>query len=246
MVSIIMAAYNRENFISESIESVCNQTYDDWELIISDDGSTDKTCDIVNEYIKKDKRIKLVRSSQNKGAAAARNTALDVAQGRYIAYLDSDDLWVNNKLEKQLKFMNEHKCGMCYTSYEIINSDGEYRKTIYVPPKINYTDFLKAPLTCSHSVLFDTNLVNKELLIMPNVVPEDAATWLNVLKHDVVALGMHDVLAKYRRHDSSVSHNKLNAISNTWNLYRQVEKLSFFYSAGCFISYVFNAVRKYM
>lgn len=241
-----MAAYNREKYISESIDSICSQTYGDWELIISDDGSIDKTCNIVNEYIKKDNRIKLLRSPQNKGAAAARNAALNIAQGRYIAYLDSDDLWVNDKLEKQLKFMNEHKCGMCYTSYEIINSDGEYRKTIYVPPQINYTDFLKAPLTCSHSVMFDTNLVDKKLLIMPNVVPEDAATWLNILKNGVVALGMNDVLAKYRRHENSVSHNKLNAILNTWNLYRKVENLSFPYSIKCFISYIFNALKKYI
>lgn len=241
-----MAAFNREKYISESIDSVCSQTYDDWELIVSDDGSTDKTCNIVNAYIKKDSRIKLIKSSHNRGAAMARNAALNIAQGRYIAYLDSDDLWTNDKLEKQLKFMGEHKCGMCYTSYEIINSDGEYRKTIYVPPKIDYDYFLKAPLTCSHSVMFDTNLVDKKLLIMPSVVPEDAATWLNILRNKVVALGMNEVLAKYRRHDNSVSHNKLNAITNTWNLYRKVENLSLFYSIECFVSYIFKALKKYM
>lgn len=246
MVSIIMASFNREKYISESINSVIAQTYSDWELIISDDGSQDCTCSIVEKYSDIDSRVKLLVSPVNLGAAHARNMALHEAKGKYIAYLDSDDLWMKDKLKKQLDFMEHKNCGMCYTSYDIVGPQGEYRKTIHVPEKMDYNKFLCAPLTCSHTVMFDTEIVKKDLLIMPDVVPEDAATWLNVLKHNIVGLGINESLAKYRRHSETVSHNKLSAIKNTWNLYRKVEHLPLLFSARCFTSYCFNAMRKYL
>ena len=240
-----MASYNREKYIGESIRSVIEQTYSDWELIISDDGSNDKTCYIVEEYAKEDSRIKLIISPENLGAAHARNLALCEAKGRYIAYLDSDDLWNERKLEKQLKFMDSKKCGMCYTSYDIIGPTGEFRKTIHVPKTIDYNHFLMAPLTCSHTVMFDTKIVSRDLLKMPNVIPEDAATWLNILRNNIMGFGINESLAKYRRHSETVSNNKIKAIKNTWNLYRKIERLSLLYSAKCFISYCINAIKKY-
>lgn len=245
MISIIMAAYNRENYIAESISSVICQTYSDWELIVADDGSIDQTRNIVNRFIETDPRVKLVISHANLGAAHARNMALKEAKGRYIAYLDSDDLWLPNKLERQLDFMEHEQCYMCYTSYDIVGPEGEYRKTVHVPETIDYRSFLCMPLTCSHTVIFDTGKVNKDLLTMPNVIPEDAATWLNVLKHDNVGLGIDEPLAKYRKHPGSVSYNKFRAAKNTWNLYRRVENLPLLLSTRYFVSYCLNAMKKY-
>lgn len=247
MVSVIMASYNKEKYISESINSVINQTYPDWELIISDDGSEDNTCSIVKRFTENDSRIKLVQSSVNLGAAHARNTALSKATGRYIAYLDADDLWCPDKLLKQLDYMRENGYAMCYTSYDIIESNGEFRKTIHIPPKVNYEDFLKKPLTCSHSIMIDTAVVDKQLMIMPDIRRgQDAATWLKILKSGIIGYGLDDSLAKYRRNEGSLSSNKLKAVKRTWYLYREVEKLSFVQSTRYFISYAFNAAKKYI
>lgn len=247
MVSIIMASYNKEKYISESINSVINQTYPDWELIITDDGSEDNTCSIVKRFTENDSRIKLVQSPVNLGAAHARNTALSKATGRYIAYLDADDLWCPDKLLKQLDYMRENGYAMCYTSYDIIESDGEFRKTIHIPSKVNYEDFLKKPLTCSHSIMLDTAVVDKRLMIMPDIRRgQDAATWLEILKSGITGYGLDVSLAKYRRNEGSLSSNKLKAVKRTWYLYREVEKLSFVQSTRYFISYAFNAAKKYI
>ncbi len=246
LVSIIMPAYNSSEWIEETINSVKSQTYTNWELIVCDDCSQDNTVELVRELQKTDKRIVLTVNEKNCGAGLSRNNSLRLAKGRFIAYLDSDDLWVNDKLEKQLKFMGQNKYLICYTSYDLINETGEYRKTIHIPDKTTYDSFLKRPLTCSHTILIDSSVVSKDLLIMPDLRRgQDAATWLKILKSGVTAYGLDISLAKYRRHSGSVSSNKLKALKRTWHLYRNVEKLSLMYSIECFISYVFNALKKY-
>ena len=246
LVSIIMAAYNSERWIEESVSSVINQTYPNWELIISDDGSTDKTVQIAEKMAEQDKRIHVIKSNVNQGAATARNRALECLSGRYVAYMDSDDLWVNEKLKKQIDFMKKNDYHMCYTSYDLINEYGKFRKTIHVPEKVTYEGYLKRPITCTHSIAIDTKYINKKLLVMPNIRRgQDGATWLQILKTGVLGHGLDESLAKYRRHESSLSNNKLNAIKRMWFLYRKVEKLSFAYSCVCFVSYAINAVKKY-
>lgn len=246
LVSIIMPSYNSEKWILDSIESVQEQTYTNWELIISDDGSSDNTVNIAKNIAKNDERIKVFESKVNKGAASARNQALQETRGRFIAYLDSDDLWVKEKLQHQLDFMRKNKCSICYTSYDLINEDGEYRKTIHIPVKATYGTYLKRPITCTHSILLDSTVIDKKLMIMPNIPRgQDGATWLQILKTGVTAYGLDESLAKYRRHSGSLSNNKLKAVKRMWYLYRKVEKLSLFYSYQCFVSYVFNAIKKY-
>lgn len=246
LVSIIMPAYNSGLWICETIASVQAQTHINWELIIVDDASTDNTVELVKSEQEKDSRIMLIVSDENSGVAKARNRALREAKGRFVAYLDSDDLWVNTKLEKQLAFMKENAVAMCYTDYDIVESNGEYRKTIRVPAQITYEAFLKKPLTCSHSVMFDTNVVDRKLLVMPDIRRgQDAATWLQVLKSGVTGHALNESLAKYRQHENSLSNNKLKAIKRTWYLYRKVEKLPLPYACMCFVSYAINAVKKY-
>lgn len=245
-VSIIMANYNCAKWVKETIASVQRQTFQNWELIITDDASQDASVSIIREEQVKDPRIKLYILEQNQGAAKARNFSLEHAQGRFIAYLDSDDLWVASKLEKQLHFMKENGIAMCYTDYDLINECGEYRKTIRVPKTITYDAFLKGPISCSHTVAFDLERVEKEKLIMPDLRRgQDSATWLQVLKCGVTGYALSESLAKYRRHEGSLSSNKLTAIKRTWHLYRKVEKLPLLYACRCFVSYAVNAVKKY-
>lgn len=246
-ISIIMACYNSEKWIKETIQCVQAQTYTNWELLITDDCSSDNSVALIKEEQDKDERIKLFISETNQGAGKSRNNSLSHARGRYIAYLDSDDLWTPEKLDHQIKFMQEKDIVMCYTDYDLINEIGEYRKTIQVPTKVTYDGYLKRPITCTHSIMFDTNNVDKKLLTMPDIRRgQDGATWLQVLKTGITGYALHESLAKYRRHEGSLSNNKMKAIKRIWYLYREVEHLSLPYSCVCFVSYAFNAIKKYV
>ena len=246
LISIIMPSYNCEKWIKETLACVQNQTYTNWELVITDDASTDNTVELIKQEQKTDSRIKLYVSDKNQGAGKTRNNSLSHCQGRYIAYFDSDDLWTPEKLEHQLNYMKENSIAMCYTDYDLVNDEGEYRKRVSVPKSVTYDSYLKRPITCTHSIMFDTNVVDKKLLIMPDIRRgQDGATWLQVLKTGIVGYGLNESLAKYRRHDGSLSNNKINAIKRMWFLYRKVEKLSLPYSCVCFVSYAINAVKKY-
>ena len=247
MVSIIMPSFNSGKWIKETIACVQAQTYSDWELLITDDASSDNTVELIEEEMRKDSRIQLFKSEVNQGAGTSRNNSLAHASGRYIAFLDSDDLWMDCKLEHQLDFMKKNSIGMCYTDYDLVNENGEYRKTVHVPVNITYDGYLKRPVTCTHSIVFDTTMVNKELLNMPDIRRgQDGATWLKILKTGIVGYGFGESLAKYRRHDGSLSNNKFKAMKRVWYLYRKVEKLPLPYSCVCFVSYVINAIKKYV
>ncbi|MBQ6851726.1 MAG: glycosyltransferase [Oscillospiraceae bacterium] len=246
LVSIIMASYNSEQWIDETIESVQAQTYTNWELLITDDASTDATVEKALAKAREDHRIQVFRSEVNQGAAKTRNNSLSHAKGRYIAFLDSDDLWTAEKLEHQLAYMKQNGCAMCYTDYDIISGDGEYRKTVRVPSSVTYSGYLKGPITCTHSIVLDGDVIDRKLMVMPDIRRgQDGATWLQILKTGVTGYALHESLAKYRRHNGSLSSNKLTALKRTWFLYRKVEKLSLPYACICFVSYVINALKKY-
>lgn len=246
-ISIIMPTYNSEKWIKESINSVQAQTYTDWELIITDDASQDDTVGIIKDIARNDNRIKLYTLRNNGGAAKARNNSLNYASGRYIAYLDSDDLWKEKKLELQIDFMTKRNIVMCYTDYDIVDEHGNFRKRVSVPEEVTYDGYLKKPITCTHSIMFDTLNMKKELLYMPNIRRgQDGATWLQILKTGIKGYALNESLVCYRRHAGSLSSNKIKAIKRVWFLYREVEKLSFLYSCKCFVSYAINALKKYL
>lgn len=245
-VSIITPSWNSEKYIEKTIESVRNQTYTNWEMLIVDDCSSDKTVEIVEEISKADPRVKILRQNTNGGAAKARNRSLREASGRYIAYLDADDIWKPTKLEKQIKFMQEYNCGFSCTSYEVIDDEGNaLNKKVHMLPAVDYVGFLTNNLLQTVGIMVDTSIVDKKYLVMPDIRRrQDAATWLQVLKAGYKCYGIHEVLAEYRRTENSLSSNKVKAVKGVWSLYRNIEKLSLPFSCYCFVRYAILAVWK--
>lgn len=249
LVTVVMPLYNCERFVSDAIESVQAQTYENWQLIIVDDCSLDHSKSVVETYLN-DPRIEFIRQEKNSGAAKSRNRAIQMAQGRWIAFLDADDVWYPEKLERQLAFMEENGIGICFTGYETIEESGAVRNIVHVPSTVTYKMFLKNTITCCHTMVVDTQIVDKELILAPIVetgfdYPEDLATWLRMLKTTgQCAHGLDDALAKYRKHENSRSSNKLNAVRRTWNQYRRIEQLNPFYASYCLFWQLFHAVGK--
>jgi teichuronic acid biosynthesis glycosyltransferase TuaG len=245
LVSVIMPAYNSEKYIRESIESVISQDYKNWELIIVDDCSKDDTKRIVKEYMKKDTRIKLIPLKKNLGVANARNTAIRESRGKYIAFLDSDDLWHRCKLSKQTSFMMENKYTFTFSNYELISDEGKLLdKKINAPNKVSYRRLLKGnPIGCLTVVVDRENIKN---INMPSIRHEDYATWLGILRKNVIAHNVGECLALYRKTNKSLSSNKFKAIVWTWNIYRKNQKLNLIRSTYCMCWYVFNTLKKYL
>lgn len=246
LVSIITPAWNSEKYIEKTIKSVLRQTYTDWEMIIVDDCSTDRTTEIVERFAEQYPRIKLVKQVENGGAAKARNAALQLAQGRYIAYLDADDIWKDEKLEKQIAFMSAEGCAFSCTSYEVINDEGmPLNKYVHMRPKVDYVGFLTNNLLQTVGIMIDITIVEKKYLVMPDIRRrQDAATWLQILKAGYNCYGIDEILAEYRRAENSLSSNKLKAVKGVWYLYRKIEHLSLPFSCYCFVRYAFLAVWK--
>lgn len=233
LVSIITPLYNSEKFIEETIKSVLSQTYNNWEMLIVDDCSTDNGVEIVEKYQVKDKRIKLIRLSKNGGGAVARNKGIEEAKGDYIAFLDSDDLWHYQKLEKQIKFMKKNNYTFTFTKYQQMNEKGEkLDRYINVPKTLTYRQtLLKNPIGCL-TVIYNSKELGK--IYMPLIRKrQDYALWLKILKKGIIAHGLNENLSYYRLLENSISSNKISLIKYQWKLYRKIEKLSilesFFY-----------------
>lgn len=245
-VSIITPAYNVCTCISDTILSAINQSFTDWEMIIVDDCSTDNTYNIASRYAQQDSRIVVVRHTKNAGVAAARNTALDRATGEYVAFLDSDDLWLPDKLEKQLSFMESNNYAITYTRYQIFSTDSNTRgKIINVPPKMTYKSiFYNTAIACL------TVMVNRELVgkfHMPIIDhTEDQCTWQEILNRGYVAFALQENLALYRVGHNSLTSNKLRSIIKQWHTYRKFYKFTFFKSLYYFLFYITNAVIKHI
>lgn len=245
LVSIVVPVYNSEKFIKETINTVKEQTYTNWELLLVNDCSTDNSKNIIQEY-KEDERIKLIDLKENSGAAVARNEGIKQAEGKYVAFLDADDFWLPNKLEKQIKFMQDNQFSFTYTGYEFTDEDGNKTgKIVNVPENITYKQALKNTTIFTSTVIFDVEKLGKELISMPNVRRgQDTATWWKVLKTGVIAHGLNENLSLYRRSNNTLSSNKMKALKRTWNLYRNVEHFSVFKSFYYFCWYVFNAIKR--
>ena len=245
LISIVTPVHNGERFINETIETVLNQTYGNWEWIIVDDGSEDGTVDMIEGAAEwASSKIRLIRQ-ENGGAAKARNVGIMEAKGEYLCFLDADDLWTRDKLEKQIKFMKDGGYSFSFTGYEFTDAEGRPNgKTVRVSSKISYKQALRNTTIWTSTVMFDMKKLSKEDVLMPDIASEDTATWWNVLRKVKYAYGLNETLSYYRRSGGTLSSNKLVAIQRIWNLYRKHEKLGLIQSSANFVGYAFNAVRR--
>ena len=243
-VSVVMPVYNAASTLRAAIETVRTQTFQDWELLLVDDCSTDQSPEIIEQYARDDERVRALRMSSNAGPAATRNLGIESARGRYIAFLDSDDLWLDSKLEKQIKTIEQYKAAICFSSYyKFTDQPNQLRKLVTAKPLVDYRLLLKSNFIGLSTALYDTSLVGK--VLMPTIGHEDYALWLTILRDGHSAVGLKEPLVKYRVHSGSVSSNKLKAAGFHWNVLRSVAGLSRARAAINFIFYAYYALRKY-
>ncbi|MGG7213287.1 glycosyltransferase family 2 protein [Clostridium nigeriense] len=226
LVSIITPTYNCGKFIEETIESVLKQSHENWEMIIVDDCSTDNTKEVVEKYTKNDHRIKYYILDKNSGAAVTRTKAMELAKGNYIAFLDSDDLWMEDKLKRQLDFMKNNDYAFTCTAYEQIDEMGyPLNKVIKTKEKTDYNGILLSCPVGNSTVMYNVDKLGK--FTVPNIRKRnDDALWLQILKKERYIYGMKDILMKYRIRNNSISSNKLQLVKYHWKLYREIENLS--------------------
>lgn len=239
-VSVIIPLYNEEKYISECINSVIGQTHKNLEIIIVDDKSTDNSLKLLEQI--KDKRIKIIKLDKNSGVACARNKGVEVSTGDYICFLDSDDFWVKDKIEKQLKFIKNK--AFIYSDYMYTKANGENIKKAIVPKSLTYKQALKNTCIFTSTVMFDMNKINKKDLYMPNLqIGEDTFVWWNVLKKGITAYAINEPLAHYRIKGNSLSSNKFKAIICAWKLYF-LQELKFYQRIYYFMNYLINAIKR--
>lgn len=244
LISIIMAAYNAENTIGQAITSVIQQTYTDFELIIINDCSTDRTVDVINEFIKRDTRIILINNSKNMGVSYTRKHGLDEAKGSWIAILDSDDLWLPEKLAKQVEFQKKTNADLLYTGSGFMNVDGkQINWKLNVPEVITYRQLLKQNILSNSSALVRKDLYEKYYVIGDDM-HEDFAIWLQILRNGIKAYGINEPLLIYRLDDKSKSGNKLKAAMMNWSTYRYIG-LNLLEAAYYEFWYAINGLCKY-
>jgi teichuronic acid biosynthesis glycosyltransferase TuaG len=232
LVSVIMPAFNAETYIQESIESALAQTVGDIEVLVADDASTDRTRDLVDELGRRDPRIRLLRTEQRGGPAAARNRAIKVASGRYISFLDSDDIWLAHKLEQQINAMEANKSAFSFAGYEIIDSEGAIRDRVGAPDVVTYHQLLSNNVIGCLTAIYDTAITGK--VFAPSTARSDFGLWLRVLRKVGEGQGINEILARYRIHSMSFSARKGHVARQNWRLYRQegfgVLKSSWYFS----------------
>lgn len=245
LVSIIVPNYNSEKFIKETLDSVLAQTYQNWEMFVVDDCSTDGSVEIIRSYAEKDARIRLVLREKNSGVANVRNAGIQLANGEYIALLDSDDVWTADKLARQVSLLQETGADLAYCSYDFIDENSTpLNKTFKVPEKTNFKKMLaKNVVSCSTAMI--TTDVLKAHPFNPEYYHEDYVLWMELMKIPVAAVGDSKVLMHYRQSANSRSHKKGNAAKHRWIIYRKVLKLSWIRSAWAFVRYAINGVLKY-
>jgi teichuronic acid biosynthesis glycosyltransferase TuaG len=245
MVSIITPTFNSEEWIRATYESILAQSYCNWEWIVTDDCSCDSTVSILTKIESEDSRVKVFKNKVNSGAAVSRNNSISKATGDYIAFIDSDDLWVPSKLTKQIQFMENNRIDFSFTAYSLINSDSrklEKEVDTHLNSALDYEDMLrkKATLGCSTVMLRRSAF---EDIMMPDIrTGQDYGLWLKLLKTGVKAHPLAEVLTQYRLLPNSISRNKFKKAKRQWQIYRDIEDLGVFKSLICFFFYGWRAV----
>lgn len=242
LVSIVTPTFNSEKFISETIQSVQNQTYQNWEMIIVDDCSTDNTINLVYEKAKNDSRIKLNKLEINSGAGIARNYAIEKAKGKYIAFLDSDDLWKPEKLLKQLNFLKERKLPFTFSFYDCIDEQGnKLNRSIEAPLKLTYRQLFFCNYIGNLTGIYDTEYFGK-IPINSIRKRQDWMMWLTILKKLKKAYVVPESLAYYRIRKESISSSKMDLIRYNFNIYRNFHQINFIVSFICMSIFLFTQI----
>ncbi|MES2411895.1 MAG: glycosyltransferase family 2 protein [Bacteroidota bacterium] len=240
LVSIITPTYNSEKFISATIQSVQNQTYPTWELIIIDDCSTDKTVEIINRVVKSDSRIKLHSLTKNEGTGIARNIGVANSKGTYISFLDSDDLWKPNKLEMQLNFMRENDLAFTFSFYECIDENGNHLNIRKEAPSLTtYKKLFFCNYIGNSTAIYNADVLGK-IPINKIRKRQDWMLWLTIVKKIKVAQPVPDVLAYYRIRKNSISSSKIDLLKFNFNVYHKFHKMNYFVSLGCTLIFIFT------
>lgn len=243
MISIVVPVYNASDFIEKTIGFVQAQSYTNWELLLVDDCSKDNSCEIICHYEKQDPRIRLLRQTKNQGAAMARNRGISEACGRYLCFLDADDIWEKDKLKCELEFIRSKNAGFVFMGYEFADEAGNgLNRIVHVPESITYRQALKNTTIFTSTVMIDMKKIDKQDVFMPDIASEDTATWWTLLRKYGEAYGLDLNLVKYRRSANTLSSNKLVAIKRIWGLYRKHEGLGLFKSTYCMVFWAVRAV----
>lgn len=243
-ISIVTPAYNAERFIAETIKSVQAQTCRDWEMLVADDCSEDRTRDVVRELAAEDERVKLITLERNSGPAMARQAAVNVARGRFVAFLDSDDLWLQEKLERQLDFMQSLGAALSFTAFRRMSADGSrLGRLMHVPPHLTYHQLLGNTAIATSTAMIDRGRTGPFRMV--KTYYDDFALWLEITRRGFAAFGLDEDLMRYRVLGGSVSRNKGRSALMVWRTYREVERLDLARASWSFACYAVNAMRKY-
>ncbi len=271
LVSIVVPVHNAAAYIRETMLSVFEQSVRDWELILVDDGSTDGSAAVIREtaqelempifslpFMERDEdpwerrdseigngEIILLRLRESRGAAGARNVGIRAAAGRYLAFLDADDIWLPEKLCLQLAFMRDTDAAFSFTAYEFGDVDAvRTGKVVHVPKSLDFEHALTRTVIFTSTVMFDLKKIAKKEIQMERIPSEDTATWWRILRAGTVARGLDSVLTIYRRSGGSLSSNKLVAVKRIWRLYRVAFGLDRLKSIRCFIGWAVRATAR--
>lgn len=246
VVSVIIPVHNGEKYIEQAIRSVIEQNYQNWELIIIDDGSQDSTASIVKQLCLEDSRIKFLQNEEKSGVAKTRNRGIEVSNGKFIAFLDADDMWKPEKLQKQLQLIDEKNADLVYSSYEIINDKGQTKKRepYVVPETVDFNGLLKENVVGCSTVLVKADIAKKYKFI-ENFYHEDFCLWLDILRDGYKAVGCTEILVKWRLISNSRSFDKKNSAKYRWRIYREYLGLPFVKSAKLFSFYMIGGIKKY-
>jgi teichuronic acid biosynthesis glycosyltransferase TuaG len=241
--TVITPIYNAESFLEATLQSILDQHYKDWESILINDNSSDNSLAIACKFANADSRFKIINKTESRGAAKARNLGIESAQGRFIAFLDSDDIWHSSKLEKQISFMKDNDVALSFTAYNFISESGEPGDFVKAPNKVSYKTLLKGNIIACLTAVYDTKKLGK--VFMPDILKrQDFGLWLKITKTGVDAVGINESLANYRLRTGSLSSTKINTMVHTWRVYRDIERLSVFSSLKYLSSHLFRAVVK--
>ncbi len=244
LVSIIIPVYNAGEFLISTVESILRQTYDNYEIIMVDDKSTDNSKEIIKSYDDKFDNVRPLYLEENAGVSNARNEGIKNARGRYLAFLDSDDMWEDDKLERQLEFMKRNNYHFTYTGYSFVDDMGNSLNSVVIPKaRVDYNELLKTNVIPCLTVIIDRYYIDD--IVMPSIRHEDYACWLSILKRGHEAHALREPLARYRTRANSLSGNKLKAASWTWNILRNVEKLPLHTAIYYFMIYATVNINKH-